>query len=222
MNVKQMIEENNQKREQLTVDNEKYYSDLMLYIRTNWQVSEQHTEELLLELLNHLLEGQQEGKTAIDIFGEEPKEYADQLIEQLPEEEKRSWFTFFASLFLFQIVPYVLIIRGVVLLVLPLFTEVNDQVNIFKLLITAILLGVMAMGVVRYIMNVIHRSVFKKNHAEWKDSVKVGAVAAAGMGAFILISVWLPEIGPSFRFTWWLSLLLGGVIWGMSKVVKSN
>lgn len=221
MNAKQMIEENNQKREQLTADNEKYYSDLMLYIRTNWQVSEQHAEELLLELLDHLLEGQEEGKTAIDIFGETPKDYADQLIEQLPQEKKRSWVPFIASLFL-QIISYVLIIRGAVLLVFPLFTEVNDQANIFTLLITTIFLGVMVVGVVRYISKVIHRSIFEENRATWKDPVKVGAVAAVSMGAIILLSVWLPEIGPTFHFSWWLSFLLGGVVWIISKVLKRN
>ncbi|MFD1068127.1 DUF1129 family protein [Oceanobacillus locisalsi] len=220
MNAKQMIEENNQKRKQLTEENEKYYSDLLLYLRTNWQVSEVHTEEILLELLDHLLEGQQDGKTANEIFGGDPKHYADQLIEQLPREKKRSWFAFMTNQFLVQIVVYILIIRGVVLLVLPLFTEVNDQINIFSMLITVICIGALIMGIARYIFKVIHQSVFKENHAEWKDSVKVGAAAAAGMGIIILLSVWMPEIGPSIHFSWWMSLLLGGGIWVISKMIK--
>ena len=37
-------------------------------------------EELLLEILDHLLEAQEDGKTAHDIFGEDLKAYCDELI----------------------------------------------------------------------------------------------------------------------------------------------
>ena len=38
-------------------------------------------EELLLEILDHLLEAQEDGKTAHDIFGEDLKAYCDELIK---------------------------------------------------------------------------------------------------------------------------------------------
>lgn len=219
MNAKQLIKENNQKRDQLTAENETYYEDLLLYIRTDWHVSEQQAEELLLELLNHLLEGQQEGKTAVEIFGDNPKTYADQLIEQLPQEEKGSRFDFATSLLL-QMGAYVLIIRGVLLPLLSLFTEVNNEVNLFSLLLQVLLIAVLVFGIIRYVFHVIHASVFTANHASWKKYVKVGVTAALASGVVVLIVAWLPEIGPSFVFPWWLSLLLGVVVAWAAKVVK--
>lgn len=68
MNVDMLIEENNRKRELLTPENEKYYDDMLIYIRLQWRLSEQQSEEVLMEILDHLLHGQEEGKTAKDMF----------------------------------------------------------------------------------------------------------------------------------------------------------
>ena len=48
-----------------------------------------------MEMLEHLIEGQYDGKTARDIFGNDPKGYADEIISQLPPEEKRDLVKFF-------------------------------------------------------------------------------------------------------------------------------
>ncbi|MFK4996838.1 DUF1129 family protein [Bacillus sp. N9] len=87
MNAKKLIEENNRKRELLTPANEAYYSDMLIYIRLQLTLSERQSEEVLMEMLDHLLDGQQDGKTAKDIFGHDPKAYADEIIEQLPKEK---------------------------------------------------------------------------------------------------------------------------------------
>ena len=58
MKAKQLIEENNRKREQLTPENEKYYGDMLIYIRLQLSLSEQQSEEVLMEMLDHLLDGQ--------------------------------------------------------------------------------------------------------------------------------------------------------------------
>ena len=117
MDAKKLIEENNRKRELLTPENEAYYSDMMIYIRLQWRLSEQQSEEVLMEMLDHLLEGQEEGKTAKDIFGNDPKGFADEIIEQLPKEKKREAVPFIAGI-IGDTVSWVLMIRGVLLLVL--------------------------------------------------------------------------------------------------------
>ena len=70
-------------------ENEKYYSDMLIYIRLQLALSEQQSEEVLMEMLDHLLDGQHEGKSAQDIFGDDPKRYADEIILNLPKEQKR-------------------------------------------------------------------------------------------------------------------------------------
>ena len=74
--IKELIKSNNEKRELLTEENEKYYSNLLVYIRSRLSLSDRSTEEVLMELLDHTLEGQVEGKTAEKIFGEDPKSFA--------------------------------------------------------------------------------------------------------------------------------------------------
>ena len=52
---------------------------MLIYLRLT-SVPQKQMEELLLEILDHLLEAQEDGKTAHDIFGEDLKAYCDELI----------------------------------------------------------------------------------------------------------------------------------------------
>ena len=67
MTEKEMVKLNN-KRELLTTENEAAYGDMLIYLRLT-SVPQKQMEELLLEILDHLLEAQEDGKTAHDIFG---------------------------------------------------------------------------------------------------------------------------------------------------------
>ena len=89
MNAKDIIELNNELREQLNKENLAAYEDMLTYIRLSSNKSEQQTEEVLLELLEHLLEAQKSGKTAKDIFGEDIKQYCDELINEIPGEKSQ-------------------------------------------------------------------------------------------------------------------------------------
>ncbi|WP_236035308.1 DUF1129 family protein [Alkalihalobacterium elongatum] len=85
MKAQELIKLNNNFRNKLTEENRKYYEDMLVYIRLSYDKSEQETEEILSELLGHLIEAQEEGKTVKDFFGSEPKKYADHIIGELPK-----------------------------------------------------------------------------------------------------------------------------------------
>lgn len=80
MTEKEMVQLNNEKRKLLTAENEAAYSDMLIYLRLT-SVPQKQMEELLLEILDHLLEAQEDGKTAHDIFGGDLKAYCDELIK---------------------------------------------------------------------------------------------------------------------------------------------
>ncbi|MDA2596362.1 DUF1129 family protein [Bacillus cereus group sp. Bc061] len=80
MTEKEMVQLNNEKRKLLTAENEAAYGDMLIYLRLI-SVPQKQMEELLLEILDHLLEAQEDGKTAHDIFGEDLKAYCDELIK---------------------------------------------------------------------------------------------------------------------------------------------
>lgn len=90
MNTKEMIAQNNARRELLEPHNLAAYENALVYIRLNGR-SEHSTESILLELLEHLIEAQQHGKTAEDVFGDDLQAYCDSLIADIPHQSKLSW-----------------------------------------------------------------------------------------------------------------------------------
>lgn len=102
MTEKEMVKLNNEKRKLLTAENEAAYGDMLVYLRIS-NVPEQQMEELLLEILDHLIEAQAENKNAYDIFGDDLQSYCDELISALPTQtklEKTSLIGFIISLLL--------------------------------------------------------------------------------------------------------------------------
>ncbi|GMG61557.1 hypothetical protein TEHAB4_13040 [Tetragenococcus halophilus] len=85
MDAEELVQLNNEKRKQLSQENKKYYEDMLIYIRTSYNTSDQEMEEILVELLDHLIEAQAEGKTAKDVFGKQPKKYANEILGELPK-----------------------------------------------------------------------------------------------------------------------------------------
>ncbi|WP_020061597.1 hypothetical protein [Bacillus sp. 123MFChir2] len=102
MKAKDMVELNNKKRDLLTDKNEAAYGDMLVYLRLA-DVPERQVEELLLEILDHLLEAQEDGKNAYDVFGNDLQSYCDELVSVLPSQtmlEKFSFYGFMISLLL--------------------------------------------------------------------------------------------------------------------------
>jgi len=213
MNAKQLIEDNNRKRELLTTENEEYYGDLLLYIRLKLTLSEQQSEEVLMELLDHLLDAQEAGKTAREIFGDDPKGFADAIIEHLPKEEKRKVIPFIGGI-IADIIGWILVIRGGLLFILSQFTEVEvkSTVHPISTIGIALVLASFVLFTIFYIFKIIDRSLFTEKPNAKKDSIKAGLVGALGMAVVLLVVKFLPEIGPAFVFPWWVSLIVGGIL----------
>lgn len=219
MNPKQLIEENNRKREMLTKENEKFYSDMMIYIRLQLMASEQKTEEILLELLDHLLDGQRDGKTAKEIFGEDVKAYADEIIEQLPTEDKRSIVSFLSGVAA-TIISWSLIINGVISLIISRFIEIETTVYLVNVLIMGtVIAGIVIFGV-WFIFRLVKNSLFREKPIHKINMVKGGFFGAGSFMVILVVSKLLPNKGPSFEYTWWASLIVGVLLWSVTFIVK--
>ena len=59
---------------------------MLVYLRLS-NVPEHQVEELLLEILDHLIEAQAENKNAYDIFGNDLQSYCDELIALYPPKQ---------------------------------------------------------------------------------------------------------------------------------------
>ncbi|HLQ71622.1 MAG TPA: DUF1129 family protein [Bacillota bacterium] len=84
MDTAELIDQINEQQECLTKENKKYYEDILVYVRLSFDKSEQETEEILAEILDHILLAQEEGRQATDVFGVNPKVYLQEVIGELP------------------------------------------------------------------------------------------------------------------------------------------
>lgn len=85
--TQEMVQQNNELREQLTQENKKYYEDLMEYVRlgSNFQ-NDRKIEEILLQMLQDLIAAQADGISAEDYFGKDPKESANELLSTIDND----------------------------------------------------------------------------------------------------------------------------------------
>jgi DNA-binding ferritin-like protein (Dps family) len=102
MNSKELIALNNEKRELLNEENKEIYEEMLTYVRM-MNIAEHHIEEVLMDLLDHLLDAQAHGKTAYNVFGKDPKAYCDELISALPK------YTLWQGIRDYMFVPYLLL-----------------------------------------------------------------------------------------------------------------
>lgn len=83
MTTRQMIQENNRLREQMTPANRDFYEDILVYVRDS-RVNRQQGEQRLLELAQEVLDAQQKGQSASKLLGGDAEAYARSVVESLP------------------------------------------------------------------------------------------------------------------------------------------
>lgn len=215
----ELIEENNWKRELLHPENEKIYNDFLLYVRTDLRVDEHAGEEILMDLLDHLMEAQEEGKTATDLFGESPQQYADEVISNLPRENRRN-VTWFVSAQIVNLAGWFITVFGLVNLIMSFFKPVNSGIPVGTLLIILLSVVMVAFVGVSVIFRIVRSTLFQEKSQKWKEYVKAGLYGAAAFG-FIYAAAWLFEdVGPVIKLEWWVSLLIGLSLLAISKLMS--
>lgn len=217
MKTSELIEQNNVKRSLLTEENEKYYTNLLIYIRSKLTLSEQQSEEILMEMLDHLTEGQQEGKTAKEIFGNDPKGYADEIIKHLPRENKRNSLLFISEIAL-NIVGWFFIMRSIII---PIIGGENpEKVYIISSLLLILIIVIMTALGVKMIFGLINQKSFDENTTETKVMIKAGLYGASGFLIIAIFSFLVNQIGPSFILPWQVSLGIGSLLILISWLIK--
>lgn len=224
MNAKDIIQENNDKREQLNTHNTGDYEDMLAYIRLNSNKSEQQTEEILLELLDHLLIGQKEGKTAQDVFGNELKAYCDEIIGEIPKEDKKTATLFFVYIGLIFIAS-ALLAHSILGYVFNLFNVGETELS-FSLGNVAILIPILAVTLYvmfKFIFKMISDSLFKKDKTStikmFIYSFFIGALIGTPL---VLTFVFLPSIGMEITLPLYVTLVSGLVVYLVTIVLNKK
>ncbi|WP_203332568.1 DUF1129 family protein [Planococcus beigongshangi] len=214
-----LIEENNGKRELLNDENLALYEEFLLYIRTDLRVDEQAGEEVLMDLLDHLLESQADGKSGKELFGDRPQDYADEVIEALPREKKRNAAVFIISQLL-SLAGWFSIAYGVVYILLSFFTEVDTAISLGNILLLLTTVSFVAFIAVCLIFKMVRSTLFRPKKSRTMEYVKAGAFGAAAFGIIMLLAWLIPEFGPIIQLEWWLYVLTGLVLMAAAKLLS--
>ncbi|MBY0598832.1 DUF1129 domain-containing protein [Bacillus bingmayongensis] len=208
--AKQLVEQNNKLREQLSPENKIYYEDILLYMRTfGFFYEELETERHLMAILQDILEAQKHGESAEEYLGKNPKEVVDQLTKQF---DKPSWKSIFKiSGLIFLISMFYDIIGS--------FTTPSLQINGFVILLN----GIFSVAFTYGVFKLLHLSIYMKT--QLPRLIKffvVWIIAMVPFGVFILIRLYTPKqgilkIGTPFDWIAILVILIASIIYVISK-----
>lgn len=159
--VKKLIQENNEKRKLLSEDNEQYYSNFITYVRAAYLKDERATEEVLLEMLDHLLLAQEDHRTAQQFFGKEPKLMADEVIENLPNESFKEVFIFGVEL-LATVIAYYTLITGV----FDIFTKKDKIIYVGNSIVIIAILGITLAAIIYTTLLMIQKESFNQKKSK--------------------------------------------------------
>ncbi|MGH1283343.1 DUF1129 family protein [Bacillus toyonensis] len=222
MKAKDMIELNNKKRELLTSENEASYGDMLVYLRLS-NIPEQQVEELLLEILDHLIEAQRENKNAYDIFGNDLQSYCDELISALPAQtklEKTSLISFVISLLL-----AIQFGMDTIASLFIFFFEKNTEIISppFSILGTTLSVSLIILGIL-LILYLLKRYSFDQK-MNWKRRILFGIAFATPFCSAVFLNIYFKKQPYLiYHLTFWQNALIAITFYVLYKLLykKSN
>ncbi|WP_264448229.1 DUF1129 family protein [Bacillus cereus] len=222
MNAQDMVKLNNRKRELLTPENESAYGDMLVYLRLS-NVPEQQMEELLLEILDHLIEAQTENKNAYDIFGDDLQSYCDELISASPTQtklEKTSLIGFAISLLL----AIQFGIDAIISFFMFLFKKNNTLSSPpFSILGTTLSVSLIILGIL-FILYLLKRYSFDQK-MNWKRRILFGFAFATPFCSAIFLNIYFKKQPYLiYHLTFWQNALIAILFYVLYKLLykKSN
>ncbi|MBE7146444.1 hypothetical protein FUT12_02280 [Bacillus mycoides] len=222
MKAQDMIELNNRKRKLLTPENEAAYGDMLVYLRLS-NVPEHQVEELLLEILDHLIEAQAENKNAYDIFGDDLQPYCDELIAALPAPTKLEKF----SLIGFVISLLLAIQFGIDALVstfILIFGKNIEQLSpAFSIPGTTLFVSLIILGIL-FILYLLKRYSFDQT-MNWKRRILFGFAFATPFCSAVFLNIYLKKQPYLiYHLTFWQNALIAILFFILYKLLykKSN
>ncbi|WP_277674393.1 DUF1129 family protein [Piscibacillus halophilus] len=220
MNTQQLISENNRKREFLTKENKEYYEDMLVYIRLSFDKSDQETEEVLNEMLDHVLLAQEEGRTAKDIFGSNPKQYADEVIGELPRMVTKKQLQYFVMGIFYLLAAWVgmsgIISTGAYYLfhVGELYEDHYLVSQILILLISIPLAFLYLILTLQYIRWSTFKSINRVG-----EFLLLWLIGMLAFGVFFLIYYFMPDIGPNLQLPAYIKIIIGVILFIFGRIL---
>lgn len=194
-------------QDDLSAENRESYMNMSLYISSSSR-SEREKQELLLELLEHLVIAQNKGKTAYDIFGSDLEAYCRDLLSNMekPGMKLKAMDFFFFGL---GAVGFFTLTEGIMnYLFAPFFSELIGERNLVPL----VFLFLMTYAMTAIIFSLFKHYVFKKNGKVKMILIPVIiSFALISIPVYIFAAIDLPQIAvpPLPNYTY---ILAGAVL----------
>ncbi|WP_332649290.1 DUF1129 family protein [Lysinibacillus sp. 54212] len=215
MKIKTLLQENNERRKLLNDENFIYYENLLVYIRSSFMKDDRATEELLLELLEHLIAAQQDGKRAEEVFGKKPKELADDIIATLPNERPSKIIIFVLETIL-QFLGIYTVITGIPLM----FSNKPNTIYIgsISLLVGWLIIGFLIIIVL--LMKLLKSQAFNGKSINKKILWFWGTASGIFIFIVMLLSIWIEPFGTAVTISKYTQVIVGAVLLILSYVLK--
>ena len=207
--AEELVKQNNEKRKQLSKDNLKYYEDMLVYIRLSYDKSEQETEEVLTELLDHLLEAQEKGKSAKDVFGEHPNEFLNDLIGELPKMVTKKRVMLVVSSIFYFLGTY-LTISIINLVLFYGFGRGNSvkEIAVGSTIVQTIISILIAFLLLYTAIQILRWMCFK-NFSNIKEFLLLWVYTMISIGIFLLLIFLVPDFGATITIPTYLQTITG-------------
>lgn len=217
MNVEELVRLNNEKRKQLSVENLKYYEDMLVYIRLSIGRSEQETEEVLSELLDHLLEAQAQGKSAQDVFGDDPKKYADSIASELPRTRMKDGLIYavMGLLYFFGVSTFIFGTSS-------FFFDGTSKSYYIGTLTVKVVFSILIVMVFMYMtLRLIRRLAFTKLNKAVEITL-FSVIGCAAIGSFLVLYLLIPNFGPEVDIPSYVVALTGLALYGAAHFIQKK
>ncbi|TSB45838.1 DUF1129 family protein [Alkalicoccobacillus porphyridii] len=223
MELKELIEINNQKRTQLTKENLKYYEDMLVYIRLSFSKSEQETEEVLSELLDHLLIAQEEGKTAKEVFGDDPKQYCKDIIGELPKMITKERIRLFAMAYLYFLAASTFFTGLLTIFIYYIFNKgvLIEEYYIGTVLLKVVLSIPIAFLFLYVVVYYLRWACFKKIN-KILEFLIVWIYGIIFVGVFMLMIYLIPDLGSVTAIPVYILLLIGIMLYIAARITGAK
>lgn len=207
MTTRQMIQENNRLREQMTPVNRDFFEDIVVYVRDS-RVDRHQSEERLLELAREVLEAQQKGTSASVLFGGDAEAYARLVVESLPSIQPIEGARYYIMI-AWTALTILFLVEAVIGLWAKFAGYDSSSLNQISLL-AIILVAVGSIGLTELIMKPLAK-------LQDSDNKKPG-INLKAIGIYLIVMVIVMVIGyslhnmlPVFTVSPWISLILCAV-----------
>lgn len=175
-----------------------------------------------MEMLDHLLIAQAEGKEAKDVFGDDPKMYCDEILEEMPTENRRNQ-VLFGLYILLQFLSIIAIAKAIIgYAMFYLFGFGTGMMELYLgSTLVSVLLDIILLGVfLAAAFAVIRSSLFKGKAHNKIEFVKYFLLSLGLTAAFIVIAKYLPDFGEKISLPLYWSGFAGILLYGLACMLN--